>query len=78
MKNSKRYEHSILTVTQTIASHVSGSCQDLSKAELDVLAEWLAERVNSGWIESSPKTHDTYDSIVRALAKSALAMWGHP
>lgn len=70
-----RLLYPVLQVASVLAGTATGSCSGDQEDELTKMRDWLAWRVEGGWLENSIPMAVDYDRAVRAMARAALAMY---
>lgn len=76
--NLRKYSYSVVDVTRRIVENITGSRDDTTFDDVDILAEWLRWRITDQWHPSELPLTRSYDDQVRMLAIEALdvhALW---
>lgn len=67
-----KYSHSVIDATRWIVENITGSRDDTSDDDIDILADWLRLRITEQWHPSEQSLVRSYDDQVRMLAVEAL------
>lgn len=81
--SNDRLRFPIIPTAAILAGTATGSCSGDQIETLTEMRDWLAWRVEDGWVERGVPMAARYDLAVRAMARAALAMYdqetkGHP
>lgn len=72
----ERFQHSVVEIATILAGHATGSMSGDYRPDLPELRDWLAWRVEEGWVESALGSATlAYDSAIREAGRAAVAMF---
>lgn len=72
----ERFQHSVVEIATILAGHATGSASGDYRPDLSELRDWLAWRVEEGWVESKVGSATlAYDSAIREAGRAAVAMF---